>query len=349
MYLAREHTGETLPAIGRAFGGRNHTTVMHACRRTAERLAADPEAFESVRRLTERPAERRRRPTDVADRLRGLDPPRDVRASPAIVRALRGVMHTSTAPMTSDPFSEVSIVKFVDVVRSELLAQLADRLPRRLDAQRRPGAVRRPDRRRRRPASSCAPPTWRSACASRSRPRSSAPGTVVLPARLLLDVVRSLPGGDVVARAAPGRAGRRDRRPAPRTFHIRTLRAEDFPPLPEPGGDQVVTMPAPAFVETIARVARSASRDETRPILTGILVSASGDELRMVATDSYRLSVKETAARGAAGRRLRGQRAGPRAGGARPPGARRRRGRSASACAPTRSSSRSAASCSRRG
>ena len=53
-------------------------------------------------------------------------------------------------------------------------------------------------------------------------------------------------------------------------------------------------MPAPAFVDTIARVSRSASRDETRPILTGILVSASADELRMVATDSYRLSVKET-------------------------------------------------------
>jgi chromosomal replication initiator protein len=54
MYLAREHTGETLPAIGARFGGRNHTTVMHACRRTAERLAADPEAVEVVRRLTER-------------------------------------------------------------------------------------------------------------------------------------------------------------------------------------------------------------------------------------------------------------------------------------------------------
>ena len=42
MYLARELTGETLPAIGRAFGGRNHTTVMHACRRTAERMAQRP-------------------------------------------------------------------------------------------------------------------------------------------------------------------------------------------------------------------------------------------------------------------------------------------------------------------
>jgi DNA polymerase-3 subunit beta len=55
-----------------------------------------------------------------------------------------------------------------------------------------------------------------------------------------------------------------------------------------------VTLPAPAFVETVTQVARSASRDETRPILTGILVSAANTELRMVATDSYRLSVKET-------------------------------------------------------
>jgi DNA polymerase III subunit beta len=118
-------------------------------------------------------------------------------------------------------------------------------------------------------------------------------GTVVLPARLLLDVVRTLRSGEVSLEPRPteqdveivGGTAR---------FHIRTLRTEDFPPLPEPGGDQVVEMPARAFVDTIARVSRSASRDETRPILTGILVSASGDELRMVATDSYRLSVKET-------------------------------------------------------
>jgi chromosomal replication initiator protein len=53
MYLAREHTPETLPAIGARFGGRNHTTVLHACRRTAQRIATDPEALEMVRRLTE--------------------------------------------------------------------------------------------------------------------------------------------------------------------------------------------------------------------------------------------------------------------------------------------------------
>jgi chromosomal replication initiator protein len=53
MYLARELTDATLPAIGRAFGGRNHTTVLHACKRTVERMAADPDIYETVRRLTD--------------------------------------------------------------------------------------------------------------------------------------------------------------------------------------------------------------------------------------------------------------------------------------------------------
>ncbi len=118
-------------------------------------------------------------------------------------------------------------------------------------------------------------------------------GTVVLPARLMLDVARSLPDKEATLELRPAEQDVEVVSGAA-TFHIRTLRAEDFPPLPEPGGENVVEVPAAAFVETINRVARSASRDETRPILTGILVSATGDELRMVATDSYRLSVKET-------------------------------------------------------
>jgi DNA polymerase-3 subunit beta len=118
-------------------------------------------------------------------------------------------------------------------------------------------------------------------------------GAVVLPARLLVDVVRALPGESVGLELRPteqdveivgGSA----------TFHIRTLRLEDFPPFPEADGEARVELPGKAFVETVVKVARSASRDETRPVLTGILVSASEKELRMVATDSYRLSVKET-------------------------------------------------------
>ncbi len=118
-------------------------------------------------------------------------------------------------------------------------------------------------------------------------------GVIVLPARLVLDVIRSLPKPEVSIEL---RAAEQDVEivSGSATFHIRTLRTEDFPPFPEPEGDSAVTLPAAAFVSTALKVAGSASRDETRPVLTGILVSATGRELRMVATDSYRLSVKET-------------------------------------------------------
>ncbi len=121
------------------------------------------------------------------------------------------------------------------------------------------------------------------------------PGTVVLPARLMLDVARALSGPAVTLEL---RDAEHDVEIVcgPSTFHLRTLRTDDFPLLPSvEDGERGVSVPAQAFVDTVAKVARSASRDETRPILTGILVSASGSELRMVATDSYRLSVKQTA------------------------------------------------------
>ncbi len=126
------------------------------------------------------------------------------------------------------------------------------------------------------------------------RTETAREGIVVLPARLLLDVVRSLPAEQVSLEL---RSAEQDVEliSGGATFHIRTLRAEDFPPFPEPAADDGVSLPVGAFVETALKVAGSASRDETRPVLTGILVSASERELRMVATDSYRLSVKETA------------------------------------------------------
>ena len=118
-------------------------------------------------------------------------------------------------------------------------------------------------------------------------------GTVVLPARLIVDVVRSLPADHISIEL---RSAEQDVEVVSgnATFHIRTLRGDDFPPFPEPDPDSSVELPADAFVSTALKVAGSASRDETRPVLTGILVSASDRELRMVATDSYRLSVKET-------------------------------------------------------
>src|SRR4051812_6370905 len=117
-------------------------------------------------------------------------------------------------------------------------------------------------------------------------------GGVVLPGRLVVDVIRALPGDDVSLELRPAEQDVEIVGGAA-TFHIRTARWEASPPFPEPEGERV-TVPGEAFVETVLKVARSASRDETRPVLTGILVSAAGEDLRMVATDSYRLSVKET-------------------------------------------------------
>jgi DNA polymerase III subunit beta len=124
--------------------------------------------------------------------------------------------------------------------------------------------------------------------------RESAAGQAVVPARLLLDVVRSLPRDELTLEY---RSSHQDVEvvSGPAKFHLRTLPTEDFPKLPEAPAEGRLSVPAEAFVDTIGRVARAASRDETRPHLTGVLVTASGNELRMVATDSYRLSVKETA------------------------------------------------------
>ncbi|MDX6584088.1 MAG: polymerase subunit beta [Solirubrobacterales bacterium] len=117
-------------------------------------------------------------------------------------------------------------------------------------------------------------------------------GTVLLPGRLFADVVRSLPPGEVSLEL---RSEQRDVEIAAggARFHLRTLPADDFPRLPELEGDSV-KLPGGPLAETIDLVARAASRDEVRPILTGVLLQADGNTLTMVATDSYRLSVKHT-------------------------------------------------------
>ncbi len=51
MYLVRELTSESLPSIGRHFGGRDHTTVLHACRRAGSRINDDTSTRESVEKL----------------------------------------------------------------------------------------------------------------------------------------------------------------------------------------------------------------------------------------------------------------------------------------------------------
>jgi DNA polymerase-3 subunit beta len=118
-------------------------------------------------------------------------------------------------------------------------------------------------------------------------------GTTLLPGRLLAEVVRSL-GDDAVRIETREAEHDVEIRSGGSRFHLRVLLAEDFPKLPAPAAEPGLTLPAPALEASIELVARAASRDDMRPVLTGVFVLASGKELTMVATDSYRLAVKRT-------------------------------------------------------
>jgi DNA polymerase-3 subunit beta len=117
-------------------------------------------------------------------------------------------------------------------------------------------------------------------------------GSVLLPGRLLSDLVRSLADDEVEIELREAERDVEIRCGASR-FHLRTLPAEDFPKAPEPS-DEPLAIPGKELAETIELVAPAASQDDMRPVLTGVLVSASGEEMTMVATDSYRLAVKRT-------------------------------------------------------
>jgi DNA polymerase III subunit beta len=122
-------------------------------------------------------------------------------------------------------------------------------------------------------------------------------GAVVVPGRLLVDLARLLPDDEVliehrseegVVRVECGSA----------SYRLHTYNVEDFPRLPEVDALGTFAVDKDALLDTVARVSRSASRDESRPVLTGILARFEGGKIVMAATDSYRLSVKETALEG---------------------------------------------------
>jgi DNA polymerase-3 subunit beta len=118
-------------------------------------------------------------------------------------------------------------------------------------------------------------------------------GAVVVPGRLLVDLVRLLPENEVtIEHRAEESVVRIISGPSSSTLH--TYAAEDFPRLPDLDAVGTFTVDRESLLDTVSRVSRSASRDESRPVLTGILVRFETGKLVMAATDSYRLSVKET-------------------------------------------------------
>ena len=118
------------------------------------------------------------------------------------------------------------------------------------------------------------------------------PGSLVVPARIVTDIARSLPIGDVTVEQRPGET-QVEIDAGESRFALHSLPAVDFPQLPTLEGEGF-TVGKAAFLETVDRVAPSASRDETRPVLTGVLIQFAKASVRMVATDSYRLSVEES-------------------------------------------------------
>lgn len=116
-------------------------------------------------------------------------------------------------------------------------------------------------------------------------------GGVVLPARLAADIVRSMGAGKVEVAVEADEVNISGGRSQ---FSVRPLSFDDYPKLATPAASSV-TLPAAAVGDALRQVVRAASTDEARPILTGVLLTAENGGLRMVATDSYRLAVRDLA------------------------------------------------------
>ena len=114
-------------------------------------------------------------------------------------------------------------------------------------------------------------------------------GAAVVPARIVGDSVKALPAGAVEIELPDDErsisAGRAQ-------FSVRPLSLDDYPAQPDPSAD-AVTLPASTMADALRQVVRAASTDDARAVLTGVLLAAEDDGLRLVATDSYRLAVRD--------------------------------------------------------
>jgi DNA polymerase-3 subunit beta len=120
----------------------------------------------------------------------------------------------------------------------------------------------------------------------------SEPGVALVPARLIGDTVKSLSDAPVDFETDQSQARLRC---AAYEGALRLLPVEDFPAMQEPSGVRI-QVEANRFAEAVSQVGRAASRDEARPVLTGVLLEVSREGVVLVATDSYRLSIRELVA-----------------------------------------------------
>jgi len=125
-------------------------------------------------------------------------------------------------------------------------------------------------------------------------------GRAVIPGRLISEAVRKMPPGQVIIGVSDTDIEVQGNGPR---FTLRPLSVEDFPTQEDVVTDGV-EVDGEALAEAIAQVAIAASGDGARPILTGVLFETSDSGLRMVATDSYRLSKRDLAGVGLEGNGL---------------------------------------------
>lgn len=123
-------------------------------------------------------------------------------------------------------------------------------------------------------------------------------GSVALGARVLFDIVKALPEGDVKLTVGEQHAARLSCGKV--QYRIVGMPGEDFPALPDPGRAAFSEVEAAGLADLIAKTSFSMSTDETRPHLSGALFEGEGKLLRMVTTDGHRLSKAERKTDGAA-------------------------------------------------
>jgi len=116
-------------------------------------------------------------------------------------------------------------------------------------------------------------------------------GAVTLPARLLVDFVSSLPD-DRIDMALTARGHTMHLTCGRFTANIKGIDAEDFPAIPTVSDAPMYSLPPAVLKECIQSVAFAAAPDESRPVLSGVLVTLKDGQLTLAAADGFRLAVR---------------------------------------------------------